>query len=109
MRALIVTAITQLRNLPSRNRPTHIGAGVFTPETFARVTAMLREAPIQLGPAVCVAVTVGAVLHPGTVALLSRSALIRAIHGRLWPRPLPRPHRQLFGTGGSQRPSPMMV
>lgn len=47
-----------------------------TPETFARVTAMLREAPIQLGPAVCVAVTVGAVLHPGTVALLSRSALI---------------------------------
>jgi len=37
---------------------------------------MLREALIQLGRAVYVAGTVGGVLHLGTVALLSRSALM---------------------------------
>jgi hypothetical protein len=37
---------------------------------------MLREALIQLGPAVYVAGTAAGVLHLGTVALLSRSALI---------------------------------
>ena len=49
---------------------------MFNRLTFSRVTTMLREAPIQLGPAVYVAVSVGGVLHPGTVALLSHSALI---------------------------------